>query len=276
MKTIKLIFGILVIASVTLIYTGCKKNDATSNQTDSDVTYANDDALAEGAFGEVKDIVDEAMTGQLKSTTSDTIFMGPCVVVTIDTLAFPHTITVDFGPDNCLCNDGRFRRGKILTHYTGFYWQVGTVITHTFDDYFVNNHQLLGTKIVTNQGLNGAGHPTWSIHVDGQIIKPNNGGTITWVADRVREWSEGFGTIPWWDDVYLITGTTNGIRANGQAYTTTILEAIQKALNCYWIEAGVVRIEPEGHPVRILNYGDGTCDNVATVTINGNTFIIYL
>ena len=104
-----------------------------------------------------------------------------------------------------------------MVNFTGFYWQIGTVITHAFDNYFVNDHQLLGTKVVTNQGRNSNNNLHWTIHVDGQVIKANNGGTITWVSDRVREWSAGELTFFRWDDVYMITGSTNGINANGDA-----------------------------------------------------------
>ncbi len=281
MKTHKLILAMFMLVAVSVLYTGCEKDEdpEPQNNENQNVNAAKDDAIADKLFSELTDITDEAMRGQNKSYKDfvlDTIFMGPCVIVTIDTLAFPFTITIDFGTENCLCNDNKWRRGKILVEHNGPYWAVGTVITTTTDNYFVNNHQVLGTKIVTNQGLNSAGNPTWTVHVDGQVIKPD-GGVISWIADRMREWAEGHNTLfIWWDDVYMITGSHNVVASNGSTLSATITEALEFALNCFWIKSGVVEFQHSELPLIILDYGDGTCDDDATVTINGTTYNIKL
>jgi hypothetical protein len=225
------------------------------------------------------DIANEARGGQggsLKGTVLDTLFMGPCVTVTIDTLSFPRTITVDFGLDNCLCHDGKNRRGKILVEHDGPYWLPETVHTTTFDNYFVNDYQLLGTKVVTNQGPNSNNNPTWTVHVDGQVIKPD-GGTITWIGDRMREWVEGHSTpFMWWNDVYHITGTHNVIASNGNTLSATVTQPLEVALNCHWIKSGTIEMQHTLLPLMVFDYGNGTCDDQATVTINGVTYDITL
>ncbi len=281
MKTHKLILAMFMLVAVSVLYTGCKKDEdpEPQNSEEKNINATKDDALADKIFSELTDITDEAMRSQNKSYKDfvlDTIFMGPCVIVTIDTLAFPFTITIDFGPENCLCNDNKWRRGKILVEHDGPYWAVGTVITTTTDNYFVNNHQVLGTKIVTNQGLNTSGNPTWTVHVDGQIIKPD-GGIISWIADRMREWAGGHNTpFIWWDDVYMISGTHNVVAANGSTLSATVTQALEFALNCYWIKSGVVEFQHSALPLIVLDYGNGTCDDDATVTINGTTYNIKL
>ncbi|NQT78128.1 MAG: hypothetical protein HQ565_10460 [Bacteroidetes bacterium] len=281
MKTHKLILAMFMLVAVSVLYTGCKKDEdpEPQNNEEKNINATKDDALADKIFSELTDITDEAMRSQNKSYKDfvlDTIFMGPCVIVTIDTLAFPFTISIDFGSENCLCNDGKWRRGKILVEHDGPYWAVGTVITTTTDNYFVNNHQVLGTKIVTNQGLNTSGNPTWTVDVDGQIIKPD-GGIISWIADRMREWAEGHNTpFIWWDDVYMISGTHNVVAANGSTLSATVTQALEFALNCYWIKSGVVEFQHSALPLIVLDYGDGSCDDDATVTINGTTYNIKL
>ncbi|MEN8224103.1 MAG: hypothetical protein ABFS05_01985 [Bacteroidota bacterium] len=282
MKTRKSILAMIMLAGLSILYTSCEKDEATDPQnpvTENEVKTAEDDALADKLFSELTDITNEAMSGHkaaLKGTVMDTIFMGPCVTVTIDTLSFPFTISIDFGAVNCLCNDGKNRRGKILVTHSGPYWAIGTVITTTFDDYFVDDHQLLGTKIVTNQGLNSNDNPSWTVHVDGQVIKPD-GGVISWTGDRMREWVEGHSTpFIWWNDVYHITGTHNVVASNGNTLSATITEALEVALNCYWIQSGVIELQHSMLPLMIFDYGDGTCDDQATVTINGVTYPITL
>jgi len=283
MKTRKLVLGMLLLAGLTILYTGCKKDEETDpNQTqerEAEVDATKDDALADKLFSELTDIADEAMRGQDKSykgVVLDTIFMGPCVTVTIDTLSFPFTVTIDFGSTNCLCNDGKWRKGKIHVEHTGPYWAPGTVITTTLEDYFVNNHQVTGTKIATNQGPNSSGNPTWTVNVDGQVIKPN-GGVITWIADRMREWSQGHNTpFLWWDDVYLISGSHNVVAANGNTLSATTTQPLQVALNCFWIKSGIIEFQHSNLPLIVLDYGDGSCDDDAVVIIDGTSYPIKL
>jgi hypothetical protein len=284
MKTRKLALTILLLAGLSFINTGCKKDENVEPEnlnpsTETEVNAAKDDALADKIFSDLTDITDEAMRNsdkKYKSSVLDTIFMGPCVTVTIDTLAFPFTISVDFGQTNCLCNDGKYRRGVINVTHDGPYWAVGTLITTTLDNYFVNDHQVLGTKVLTNQGLNTSGNPTWTVHVDGSIIKPD-GGVIVWVGERMREWAEGHNTIfIWWDDTYVLTGSHNVVASNGATLSATITKGLEFSLNCYWIKSGTIELQHSLLPLVIVDYGPGTCDDDATVTINGQTYPIQL
>ena len=283
MKTRKIVLGMLLLAGMAILYSGCTKDEETDpNQSDNreaEVDATKDDALADKLFSELTDITDEAMRNNEKSYKGmvlDTIFMGPCVTVTIDTLSFPFTITIDFGDVNCLCNDGKWRKGKIHVEHSGPYWAVGTVITTTLEDYYVNNHLLTGTKIATNQGLNTNNNPTWTIHVDGQVVKPD-GGVITWIGDRMREWAQGHNTpFLWWDDVYMLTGSHNVVASNGSTLSATIIEGLQVALNCYWIEAGIIELQHSDLPLIVLDYGQGSCDDDAVVYIDGTPYPIKL
>ena len=281
MKTRKIILGMLLLAGMAIIYTGCKKDEESgpAKSRDKEVNATKDDALADKLFSELTDITDEAVRGNEKSYKGlmlDTIFMGPCVTVTIDTLSFPLTITIDFGDVNCLCNDNKWRRGKIHVQHDGPFWAVGTMITTTLEDYFVNNHQLTGTKILTNQGLNSNGNPTWTVQVDGQVIKPD-GGVITWVGNRMREWASGHNTpFIWWDDTYMFTGSHNVVAANGATMSATIIQGLEVQLNCYWIKSGIIELQHSDLPLIVLDYGAGTCDDDAIVYIDGTPYPIKL
>lgn len=282
MKARKSLLTILMLLGLTILYTACEKDEITDPPdpvAQEELKVAEEDALADKLFSELTDITNEAMGGHqasLKGTMLDTIFMGPCVTVTIDTIAFPNTVTIDFGPVNCLCNDGKYRRGKILVSHNGPYMLPSTVVTTTFDNYFVNDHQLLGSKIVTNQGLNSANNPTWTIHVDGQVVTPE-GDAITWVGDRMREWVEGHSTpLMWHDNVFHITGSHSVVGSTGNTLFVTVEEALEVALDCYWIRKGKLEMQHSLLPLMIFDYGDGSCDDKATITINGVTYPITL
>jgi hypothetical protein len=275
MKKINFLIGLLMVVSLAFVFTSCKKNQNTVNETSSSI----DDALAERIYDNVSNIADEAYSeksGTLKSTDVRRLFLGDCVEISLDTVSVPHALIIDFGTENCLCNDGRYRRGKIIVSFTGRYRHPGTVITHGFDDYYVDDNKVEGTKVVTNMGFNEANHMYYQIEVVGVIFLANEGGTVSWNSSQIREWVEGLFTFTLWDDVYLISGTSTGIRANGETWQRTTITPLRKELGCRHFVSGILEITPGERPVRILDYGDGECDNIATVTINGQVFTIYL
>jgi hypothetical protein len=274
MKKLKLALPFLV--GIIFFLGSCSKDNPT---TDTSFTTVQDDAYAENTFDNITSITDEAYS--LSSTnfksTEGRIFLSSCVTVTLDTTVFPRVLTIDFGDTNCLGKDGRYRRGKILVSFTGRYYRPGTIITTTFDNFYVNDNQIEGTKVVTNNGLNDQRHLSWTISVNGIITLANGNGTISWKSQRTREWTEGRATPHnRWDDVFLITGQASGQRANGLTWTHKITKPLEVKLACRFIVSGTVQIKPEGKLLRTLDFGDGECDNLATVTVDGKTRTIHL
>lgn len=269
---------LMIAAIVGLTFTSCKKEKINKDEDDTDTSAAADNSIAESAFNDVANMADQAADGSLATyrlTEADGL-LSVCATVTNDTTVVPHLLTIDFGTTNCLCKDGRYRRGKIKISYEGPYRETGHVHTITFADYFVDDNQLLGTKTVLNNGKNSAGNLFFTVTVDGKIIKANGAGTVTWQATRNREWIEGASTATWSDDVYLITGSSSGTTANGNTFKHTIQKALRKEIGCRHFVSGQVLLEPENKLPRLIDYGNGTCDNEATVTINGKTFTITL
>lgn len=257
----------------------CKK-DAKSN-ADTDVVSAEDNSMAESNYNDVTTMVDLSYAAgsnmSFRGETGENLLGSSCVTVTVDTASSPRQITIDFGSTNCLCLDGRNRRGQIIATWTGKYRDSGTVISVTFNNYFVNDNQIKGTKTVTNKGFNAQEHLVYAVQVNGTIIKANNGGTITWNSTRQREWIAGFDTpLNIADDTYSITGNANGVTAAGLAYTIEITTPLVRKMTCRWFESGVITLTPEGHLARTLDYGNTGCDANATVTIAGITFPIIL
>lgn len=277
MKKVNLILGLIAFVSFAILMTGCKKENEIQLE---DKTLAQDDAYAESTFENVSDMADEAYeisTGnKLKSTEGNRLFLSDCATVTLDTTIFPHELTIDFGDVNCLCHDGKYRRGKIIITFTGRYRHPGTVITHGFENYYVNDNSVDGTKVVTNMGENENGNLYFTIEVVGVVQRVRDSSTFSWNSSRVREWIQGSDTPNRWDDIYLVTGTAHGTRPNGLTWEREIINPLRIELACRFIVSGTVELRPQERPVRLLDYGTGECDNIATVTINGETYTIYL
>ena len=262
MKTLKIFAGFLLITGTFLLYTSCKKNSTTTTPADTSVTT--DNAIAETSFDNARDWSNLAMANAgKKSTLTDTVYMGPCVLATLDLSTLPYKLVINFGTSNCRCDDGKYRKGKINVQFTGNYFAAGTVVTYTFDNYYINDNQIMGTKIVTNKGRNADNHLWWEVTVNGSVVKAGNGGTITWNSNR-------------WDDVYMVTGSANGIGANSKTYSGVITKALKKKLNCEWLESGTIDYQVQDMPLIVIDYGDGTCDDIATATVNGFTYTIHM
>jgi hypothetical protein len=261
-----------IIIVAFLFTTACRKNKAAE-----DTGYAADHATSEQTFNDVQNISDQAADITAGSTlnfrtTATTI--GGCATVT----KTPGSIVIDFGATDCVCRDGRTRRGKIIVTYSGGgYKDVGSVHTITFDNFYQNDNKVTGTKTVTNMGYNAAGHLYFNVTVDGSVTR-KSGGTVSASWTRVRTWTEGSATADISDDVYEITGSGTITRANGSVINITISKPLIVARNCDWIEAGSVTFALAGGQSRVLNFGDTpNCDDMATVTMaNGKVKEITL
>jgi hypothetical protein len=265
----------LITALVGLALSSCQKKNNLE-----DIAESYDAAKAEFFYNDVNNISDEACnTGDLVTIKSMNGITSGCATISLDTISMPHVATIDFGTSNCLCTDGKNRRGIINISFNGRYRDAGTTITITPNNYFVNDNQVIGTHTVVNQGLNAAGHIYYSVNVNGQVILANGAGTIYWTSSREREWVAGSNTFSFSDDIYSITGSGTGISSNGHTITVTIINPLVRKLEAgcrmHFI-SGTVDIQPQGKPVITIDFGNGDCDNEATVTFNGNTYNIHL
>jgi hypothetical protein len=245
-------------------------------------------AMVENYFSEFSNMTDQAITGSMvfykvgEVITNNSADGKPfqeskadCnVIITLDTTGTNKTITIDWGTSNCTCNDGKSRRGKLVSTFTGSYFAQGTVITHTPVDYYVNDNKVEGTKTVTNMGLNSSGQIYYNVEVDG-IVTMSTGEVINYTSSRVRTFTNGYTTPSiFLDDEYAITLNSNATVSNGDSYEAHTTEALKVKVGCGYIKSGVLSITPSGKPERVIDYGDGTCDATFTITINGNTYVI--
>lgn len=238
----------------------------------------------ENAFDEMTNISDQAITGTMvyyksgevvttKPGEKPLMLKTPCnVIITLDTTSSPKVLTVDYGTTNCDCNDGKTRRGKIITSFTGAYLAPGTVITHTTDNYYVNDIKIDGSKTVTNMGLNNNGQPYFNVEIDGQATL-TSGTVVDYVSSRVRTWYSGYTTpLNRMDDIYDISGSANAVYSTGGGYSANTTAPIRVQVGCSFPTQGILDMTPVNKPTRTINYGNGTCDAQFSVTVNGNTY----
>jgi len=211
------------------------------------------------------------------------------VIITIEPndTTYPKTITLDFG-NGVECFDGVIRKGKIILTLTGPWRldlvQPNTTLSAEFQNYFFKNPSIYndfvcrqGNFSITFDSLNQEDMPVYVVDaINAKLIFPDST-YHSWNSSKVLTWNEGYNTpLNAQDDIWTISGSSNGTARNGKSYFT-VTEApliFKKTCNNGEFVQGILRIVPSGLYDRLIDFGDGDCDNSITVTINGNSFTI--
>lgn len=295
----------LLLFSTLLLLGACKKETSGNANQEEFASQASSQAEAESEFifNEVFDNVmgvnnDVGMAGvgvfgQMNPGSIGEIARinaCPAVIVTKVNAPdnFPIKIVMDFGT-GCTARDGRFRSGKIISIYTNRLIYPGAKATTTFENYQVDSIKVQGTHIITNQSIISTPNTgityIWKVVTEGAKLTKPNGNYTEWNSTKTITQVEGMSTIliPI-DDIYKITGSTNGKVKRGDlliAWKAEITEPLIKKFSCKWIVKGVLKVvrlnlSSTSQWVAVLDYGDGGCDKKAIVTINGVTYQITL
>lgn len=264
---------------LSLFVTSCEKDDPRTPELE----MAEDDALTTYLFEDVFSEVEEAMTFMEDGLYNDGLKSAAavtCKTITIehpdDNTFWPRTVTVDYG-EGCTGPNGRTRSGKIIIMVNGRYISEDYYRTVSFEDFYIDDYKIEGFKEVNNEGKNEDGNINFSVVLTGGKVISPEGKEITKEYSRIREWVAGSDTPRFrWDDVYMITGEATGINRKGHTYTRTIIDPLEVAIGCRWIKSGNIQIESEGRENAMLDYGDGSCDRIATVTVGERTWTIRL
>ncbi len=275
MKAIKIFSIVLVViftASV-IFSTSCKKKE---DDTEYSYRAAQDNSRAETAFNLSASEIQKAASQAGNKSTNDTI--GTCPVLYISG-GWPKTLTLDYGT-GCTGTDGVTRKGQIVTVMTGPYVDSSSVMTSTFQNFSetINGveHNITGTQVITNLGHNQAGHPHFSVDVQNASVSYTEG-TIHWTSQRENEWIAGYNTyINPWDDEYYVTGSASGTDINGASFSVNITSPLLcKFCVSIWrwiVASGTLDIVNPGYPNITVDYGNGDCDLIVYIIINGTTY----
>lgn len=204
----------------------------------------------------------------VKGETETAITIPAITIDKKDSISFPKTITIDFGTSGYIDKHGDTLKGKIIVTIDKMPWKTGATKTVTLVDFYMNGNNIKGTKTVVNNGLNAAKNPSVTVTVADTIIRVDKS-TITRNSSRTRERINNGGTpFNYWDDEFSITGSATGINSKGVAYTITITNPLIIWNNYPHFVKGTVTTTTQNRTA-VLDFGDGTLDNKATLTING-------
>lgn len=273
-------YFLAIAASSVMLLSSCKKegNSTGDLSTEETIELSTDNA--------VSDYMTEEDNGLLMDVTTETNLQGdgfgpqttenllPCASITVTPLqGFPKTIRITFD-STCTSPHGLVRSGVVQIVISDSLRRPGSTAVMTFENYYVNGFKKEGTITWTNNSIPPV--RSWERKVENGKITTPNGRYWTFQSIKSVTQTAGSSTPIRLDDVFSISGNGSVTNMNGVTRSATIIEPLQKKFICANIDKGKVRFETPNH-YAILDYGNGECDRIATISINGgNPRIIIL
>lgn len=271
MKTRNLFKSLILVMALSLI--GCSKEDGENSNserlTTEDISI---NAKMDAISNDISDIAEDQLNDQSSGRSPYTSILPECATVTTAVNGNTWTRTIDFGTMGCQFYNGAILRGQIIISGSTNFEQSPYVWTYNFNNFHYDNILVEGTKTlsrtVQTTDAQSTPHPVVEIDLDLDITLPN-GNTYTRTGTRTRELIEGYDTpLIFTDNVYLITGSWTTAGANS-SYVSAISTPLRIEIDCHYkLVSGILILNRNNHNA-VLNYGNGNCDNTATITIDG-------
>jgi len=264
-------FGSIALVSL-IILSACRKENKDNSDTDTTVTLASGGSTSQSLYDDAFDVIttegeNNSVNGRVE--TCATVTLSPA-----DTTTFPKTMTIDFGT-GCVSANGITRKGKIIATLSGKIRKSGTTASVTFSNYYVNNYHVEGTYSITTNSGNGNGINYTTAVSGGKITWPDGSTWFNYSGTHTLAQTGGIGTATIGDDVFSWTGGFTSSSSAGKSLTVSITSPLVKNMSCKNIVSGVQAFTYNVISGSI-NYGDGTCDNQATLTVGNRTQPITL
>ena len=288
MKTrIKISYLLAIMISAFLISCNDGKFDFTSNDSENVQNEAVSDSYADDA-DDISSVAlssdDATLNGKISGSgrrvfkVTDVAKRLDCAEVSIErdsTSDVPKgTITINFGT-GCMDARGNVRKGIIRIKYTGRRFIANSIVETSFDGYSINDVKMEGTHTVTNITGSSEETPKFTIVLTGGKTIWPDGTFATRTVNRTREWIRATNPL---SDLWIITGTASGTNRKGENYSMEITKPLVFKRECSsntkrkeFIAVEGTKQLTVGDKLIIIDYGDGTCDNKVTITINGTS-----
>lgn len=250
----------------------CQEEDSILGSTltlDDGLELSVDEADIEATFEEIEEIalgVEEEVGDPERRQAAPPIELWRCAEISRDTAA--KTLTVDFG-EGCEGEDGRVRKGKILITYTRRLHIPGAVRSTEFIGYSVDSVEVEGKRTLTNITESAEDYFTLESKLEGGKITWPDGTFATRESNRTRTWLRARNPI---QDEFQVTGSVEGVNRKGVAYSVSIEEALIYKRLCrrsriFMPVAGTKMFSHSERGELEVNYGEGDCDTLVTLTV---------
>ncbi len=265
----KTLFSIVTVFALfsLVFFSSCKKQQNVDTDTVEAVIDA-DNAAAEGI-----------VTAQETTGNSKVAYGNSCRIVTrtIDTVNKTITVVIEF---NGTCDDGIPRSGK-MTIVANLGWRrnpLGKGVTITYENFTRGRRIFNGTvsyKVdVIEDSTDSSKVIAMTTTMDNFTVTFPDSTSVTLSGTKTIEFVKGFFTF--WDkkdDVLKINAQVEGTNRKGENFTSVSENLIiRRSCNYFFPVSGTKTIKFDDGRTYIIDFGDGTCDRIYTVTYNGETY----
>ena len=275
----KIFLVAFVTISVAAGFTSCKKSSSGNSTTELQATVelSGDQAISDNLNSDAENVLNEAavnknFSGNTPVGVTQTMNVLSCATVTV-TEGFPKNISIDFGT-GCHSDSGVTRSGKIYVTLSDSLRKPGSIAVMTFDNYYVGGFKKEGTITWTNTSQGGI--KSWQRKCEGGKVTTPGG--RYWLHSGTQNVTQTGGSdtpLNLLDDVISVTGSSTVTNSSGTTRTSEITAALEKKVICENIDKGAIKIQGPSH-YAVIDFGDGACDRIATISIDGSNPVIFL
>lgn len=267
MKNVKILLALLSLGFVACNNEGESVNDnlAVSESINSEIVVEDVESVLDNVsmYSDISfgvSALSKTSTLSKDGHHGESEYFKDCVDITVELVDETLTTTFVFN-GACEDHDGNVITGTITKVRS--LSDAGKERTITFQDLTINGYVVNGTQTFSYVSSNANGNPEFTSTIDMSIV--TNEGTISKVGTKTVEITAGGDTYSCFDDEKTITGSSTFTNASGATFTVEITTPLVKPVECRFIASGVKTYTASEGTITV-DYGDGTCDNIATKT----------
>lgn len=276
------IYRILTLLLVVTFLASCKKDDEVKPATEEDFASAQAtvdlmtelDAINSMAMSVYDDYsstrVANSKIAKARKASARTKEDGICGSVTYSEseASGALTVTVDYGTGTTC--EGILLKGKVIYAFDAS----GSAATISFVNYEADGKKLSGDYSIAvgiNEDSENAASFKYDFKFQNAVFTNTDGSTIKWNSSYTLVLTLGVDSNENFTFTSKTTGSISGTNKDNKSFSVTIKDLFTDYMCQYGVVSGTYLIKTEGHPDATYDFGDGTCDNKATLTISGTS-----
>lgn len=257
-----LIFSLIVI---TMACQKAQRDEDTSINTCEDIALAQ--TIFADAYKHVRIAANNAEGISDAETTISTIY--GCEEILVDTLSNVRNIIIDYKYIGCE-GLGIDRYGRLMADFFGKFGEEGSAVDILFSNYFFGEYEVNGKIRIIFKEINSSDQEVQTFYLQNGTINDGNS-TMTWTASQTWTVSMKAGL-----EQYSISGNNNGVNRKGNIFNAEMTSLHLMSEDCLYPTSGKQDVDVRNLSLRKLDFGNGTCNNLAEVAINGANYNLVI
>lgn len=263
---------IITIIAITFMFAACQKDNESVDYNEN-VNSAKDYIMTEDIFTEIFNMTFRTAVDTVFQDSGFMKYFGAHIYY----LKTENKIKVKYQSWGIFCEDELYRKGYYEIFLSGYLLDSAAHAEVVFDTFFIQNNVVSGNYTITNTGLTAEGKIKFSVILQNGNVQINDSVlNISRQSDQTFVWAEGDDTpLDFTDDLFLISGESNGIASNGVEFQVSTNDALNNYISCYWISSGVQEINTPSLELKtgIIDFiSADSCNTKFEFTIDGILF----